>query len=43
MLAFGPNGPCESSVDLGPLEVYFKPAITDLGFKLNSDLIGQPD
>lgn len=40
---FGPNGPCESSVDLGLLEVYFKSAITDLGFKLDSDLIGQPD
>lgn len=32
---FGPSGPGESSsVDLGPLEVYFKPVITDLGFKL---------
>uniref|UniRef100_A0A3Q3BY54 Reverse transcriptase domain-containing protein n=1 Tax=Haplochromis burtoni TaxID=8153 RepID=A0A3Q3BY54_HAPBU len=38
LLVFGPSGPCESSsVDLGPLEVYFKPVVTDLGFKLDSD------
>lgn len=35
---FGPSGPCEaSSVDLGLLEVNFKPLVTDFGFKLRSD------
>ena len=38
VLAFGTSGPCESSsVDLRPLDVYVKPGITDLGFKLDSD------
>lgn len=38
VLVFGPSGPCESSSDvLGSLEVYFKPVVTDLGFKLDSD------
>uniref|UniRef100_A0A3B3WL78 Reverse transcriptase domain-containing protein n=1 Tax=Poecilia mexicana TaxID=48701 RepID=A0A3B3WL78_9TELE len=38
VMVFGPSGSCESSsVDLGPLEEYFKPVITDLGFKVDSD------
>jgi len=35
---FGPSGPCESNfVGLGPLTTYFKPTVTNLGFKLDSD------
>ena len=35
---FGPSGSCVSSpVDLGPLAVYTKSTVTNLGFKMDSD------
>ncbi|XP_034562467.1 uncharacterized protein LOC117829052, partial [Notolabrus celidotus] len=38
VMVFGPSGPCElPPVDLGPLAVYFKSKVSNLGFKLDSD------
>ncbi len=36
VMVFGPNG-SPSSVDLGPLALYMKPTVSNLGFKMDSD------
>ncbi len=38
VMVFGPSSSCPSSpVDLGPLAVYAKSSVTNLGFKMDSD------
>lgn len=38
VIVFGPSGPCKSTpADLGPLETHFRPIITNLGFRIDSD------
>lgn len=38
VMVFGPSGSCEAPpVDLGPLALYVKPTVSNLGFKMDSD------
>ena len=38
VMVFGPSGLCEPPpFDLGPLADYFKPTVSNLGFKMDSD------